>query len=262
MRFPWVAAVLEREAADLLRNRLLLLSILGPPIVIVVGPVILGKLVAGRPLPAGLTTALVEGRPEWAALSPGDLATAYSFQQFLLFFLMLPAFIPLSIATFSIIGEKQSRTLEAVLATPIRTAELLAGKAIAAAVPGIAGGLLAYLAFAGLVRALYGPALFAIVSAPDWLAATFLLGPAIALLSVVLGVLVSARANDPRTAQQIGAVIVVPLVAVVIAQAAGRVLVDATGYGLAAGAVLVLAIAGLRAGTWLFAREAILTRWR
>ncbi|HZL14885.1 MAG TPA: ABC transporter permease, partial [Verrucomicrobiae bacterium] len=80
--------------------------------------------------------------------------------------------------------------------------------------------------------------------------------------SVVLGILVSARANDPRTAQQIGAVIVVPLVAVVIAQAAGRFLVDATGYGLAAVAVLLLALAGLRAGTWLFAREAILTRWR
>ncbi len=262
MRIAWVAAVLEREAAELLRNRLLLLSILGPPIVIVVGPVVLGKLVAGRLLPAGLTSALVAERPDWAALSLSDLAAAYSFQQFLLFFLMLPAFIPLSIATFSIIGEKQSRTLEAVLATPIRTAELLAGKAIAAAVPGIAGGLIAYLGFAGLVRALYGPALFAIVSAPDWLAATFLLGPAIALLSVVLGVLVSARANDPRTAQQIGAVIVVPLVAVVIAQAAGRLLVDATGYGLAAVAVLALALAGLRAGTWLFAREAILTRWR
>jgi hypothetical protein len=48
----------------------------------------------------------------------------------------------------------------------------------------------------------------------------------------------------------------------VIAQAAGRFLVDATGYGLAAGAVLLIALAGLRAGSWLFAREAILTRWR
>lgn len=262
MRAALVAAVLEREVAELLRNRLLLLSILAPPIVIVVGPVILGKLVTGRPLPVVIAAPLIASRPAWAALSPNDLAAAYSFQQFLLFFLMLPAFIPLSIATFSIIGEKQSRTLEAVLATPIRTAELLAGKAIAAAVPGIAGGLIAYVAFVGLVHGLYGPALFAIVSAPDWLAATFLLGPAVAMLSVVLGILVSSRANDPRTAQQVGAVIVVPLVAAVIAQAAGRFLVDATGYSLAAAAVLLVALAGLRAGSWLFAREAILTRWR
>jgi len=41
-----------------------------------------------------------------------------------------------------------------------------------------------------------------------------------------------------------------------------RFLVDATGYSLAAGAVLLIALAGLRAGSWLFAREAILTRWR
>ena len=84
----------------------------------------------------------------------------------------------------------------------------------------------------------------------------------VALLSVVLGVLVGARANDPRTAQQVGAVIVVPLVGAVIAQAAGRFLVDATGYALAALVVLLIATAGLRAGSWLFAREAILTRWR
>ena len=33
----------------------------------------------------------------------------------------MPAYIPLSIATFSIIGEKQARSLEPVLAAPIRT---------------------------------------------------------------------------------------------------------------------------------------------
>ena len=48
----------------------------------------------------------------------------------------MPAYIPLSIATFIIIGEKQARSLEPVLAAPIRTVELLAGKAIAALVPG------------------------------------------------------------------------------------------------------------------------------
>ena len=63
MRIAWVVAVLEREIAELLRNRLLLLSILGPPLVIVIGPVILGKVVAGRPLPAGLVAALLAGRP-------------------------------------------------------------------------------------------------------------------------------------------------------------------------------------------------------
>ena len=41
-----------------------------------------------------------------------------------------------------------------------------------------------------------------------------------------------------------------------------RFLVDATGHSLAALAVVLIALAGLRAGSWLFAREAILTQWR
>ncbi len=257
-----VRTILDREVAELLKNRLLLGSILVPPFVLVVAPVILGKLVGGRPLPPEIASAILASRPDWAGLSQTDLTAAYGFQQFLLFFLMLPAFIPLSIATFSIIGEKQSRSLEAVLATPIRTSELLAGKAIAAVGPGIAGGLIAYLAFVSLVGVLYGPALAGVVAAPDWLVATFALGPAIALLAVVLGILVSSRASDPRTAQQVGSVIVVPLVGAVVAQASGKVVLGPVGYALAAGFVLIVSLIGLRVGVWLFDRESILTRWR
>lgn len=82
----------------------------------------------------------------------------------------MPAYIPLSIATFSIIGEKQARTLEPLLAAPVRTVELLAGKAIAALVPGVLAGWLTYLAFASLASVVYGPNLFGVVTDPSWLA--------------------------------------------------------------------------------------------
>ena len=59
-------------------------------------------------------------------------------------FLLMPATVPLAIASYSIVGEKQTRSLEAVLATPIRTTELLAGKAVAALVPGILAAWAAY----------------------------------------------------------------------------------------------------------------------
>ena len=98
-------------------------------------------VVGERALPPELATQVLAQRPEWAAFTPAELAGAFAVQQFLAFFLLMPAYIPLSIATFSIIGEKQARTLEPVLATPIRTVELLAGKAIAALVPGVAGRL-------------------------------------------------------------------------------------------------------------------------
>jgi ABC-2 type transport system permease protein len=174
----------------------------------------------------------------------------------------MPAYIPLSIATFSIIGEKQARSLEPVLAAPIRTVELLAGKALAAAIPGILAGWVTYVVFVALATLVYGPALIGVVTDPSWLAGVFLLGPAVGLASVVAGVIVSARVNDARVAQQIGGVIIVPIVAIVLIQATGTLIVGATGYALLALIVLVVSLIGLRIGVRLFDREAILTRWR
>jgi len=174
----------------------------------------------------------------------------------------MPAYIPLSIATFSIIGEKQARSLEPVLAAPIRTVELLAGKAIAALVPGVLAGWVTYVTFVLLASVVYGRALFGVVTDGSWLAGVFLLGPAVGLSSVVAGVIVSARVNDPRVAQQIGGVVIVPIVGLVLVQATGTLLVGPTGYVLLTLIVLVLSLVGLRIGVRLFDREAILTRWR
>ena len=160
----------------------------------------------------------------------------------------MPAYIPLSIATFSIIGEKQARSLEPVLAAPIRTVELLAGKAIAALVPGVLAGWVTYLVFVALASIVYGPTLLGVVTDSSWLVGVFVLGPAVGLSSVVAGVIVSARVNDPRVAQQIGGIIIVPIIAVILLQATGTVLVGATGYFILAVIVTIVSLVGLRIG--------------
>ena len=262
MRTRIVTTVLRREWSETLRNRLLMSTILIPPMILTIAPLALAGVVGERALPPELATSVLAQRPEWASFTAAELAGAFAVQQFLVFFLLMPAYIPLSIATFSIIGEKQARTLEPVLATPIRTVELLAGKTIAALVPGVLAGWVTYVVFVALASLVYGPHLFGVVTDPSWLAGVFLLGPAVGLSSVVAGVVVSARVNDPRVAQQIGGIIVVPLIAVTLLQATGTVLVGAAGYVLMTVMVLGISLIGLRAGVALFDREAILTRWR
>jgi ABC-2 type transport system permease protein len=262
MRASVVWTILRREWMETLRNRLLLSTILVPPVLLTVAPIILAGAVGERALPADLARQILTQKPEWASFSPSELAGAFAVQQFLVFFLLMPAYIPLSIATFSIIGEKQARSLEPVLAAPIRTVELLAGKAIAALVPGVLAGWATYVVFVALASVVYGPHLFGVVTDPSWLAGVFLLGPAVGLASVVSGVIVSSRVNDPRVAQQIGGVIIVPIVGLVLAQASGTILVGAAGYAVMTVVVMVVALAGLRIGVRLFDREAILTRWR
>ena len=262
MRRSIVWTVLQREWFETVRNRLLMSTILIPPILLTVAPLLLSAAVGQSALPPELAEQVIQQRPEWASFTPGELAGAFAVQQFLVFFLLMPAYIPLSIATFSIIGEKQARSLEPVLATPIRTSELLAGKAVAALVPGVLAGWVTYVIFVVLASVVYGPALFGVVTDPSWLAGVFLLGPAVGLSSVVAGVIVSARVNDPRAAQQIGGVVIVPVVALTLLQATGTLLVGAPGYVLLSIIVLAVSIVGLRIGVRLFDREAILTRWR
>jgi ABC-2 type transport system permease protein len=257
-----VLAVVTRDWEETLRNRLLLATILVPPVVLTIVPLIVGGVVTGHPLPAGVARQAIAQRPEWASLNPGELTAAFGIQQFLVFFLMMPAYIPLSIASYSIIGEKTSRSLEAVLATPIRTIELLAGKAISALLPGVVVGWLTYVALIGLTAMLYSPGLVGVVTDDSWLAGVFLLGPAIGLASVVAGVIVSARVSDPRTAQQIGGIIIVPLVGVAVIQASATVLFGGPSYALGALIVLIISLMGLVLGARLFGRETILTRWR
>jgi ABC-2 type transport system permease protein len=110
MRAGIVWTVLRREWYETVRNRLLMSTIILPPILLTVAPIVLASAVGERALPPELAHQVLEQRPEWSSFTPAELAGAFAVQQFLVFFLLMPAYIPLSIATFSIIGEKQARS--------------------------------------------------------------------------------------------------------------------------------------------------------
>ena len=62
------------------------------------------------------------------------------------------------------------------------------------------------------------PRLTRFVFSDVWIPAMLTLVPLICLLSVLLGIVVSSRVNDPRTAQQIGGFVVIPIIAIAVAQ--------------------------------------------
>jgi ABC-2 type transport system permease protein len=256
-----VAAVVRREAREVLRNRVLLAAIAVPPVILTVLPLVIG-IAGGRTLPPDVVAQVVAARPDWAAMTPAQVSAAVSLQQMVVIFMLMPAYIPLAIASYSIVGEKQSRSLEAVLATPIETTDLLFGKAVAALVPGVAAVWLAFAALLGASGLVLGPLVAGIVTGPVWLASVFALGPAIGLVSVVAGVAISSRVNDPRAAQQVATVVILPIVGLFAAQTAGSGVPDSRTYLEAAAVVAAVGFVGLRAGVRLFGRETILTRWR
>lgn len=197
------------------------------------------------------------------SLSDLDCAQFLLLQQFMVLFLMMPAIIPVTIASYSIVGEKNTHTLEPLLATPITTGQLLAGKALAAAIPAIAASLVSFFIFAtGTYFLASSPAVALQLFSPLWLIGIFVVGPLLSLAGVSLAVMISSRVNEPRAAEQLSALIILPVMAMFIGQLAGAVSINQNFLLTLAGALIVADVTLLYFATRLFQRENILTRWK
>jgi hypothetical protein len=89
-----------------------------------------------------------------------------------------------------------------------------------------------------------------------------LVGPAAALVSLQLALMVSSRVNDARTAQQFGVLIVLPLAGLLVAQFLGALWLSPAALASIGLGLLALWGALMAASVVLFQRETILTRWR
>ncbi|WP_448595942.1 ABC transporter permease [Thermoflexus hugenholtzii] len=266
MAWSRIAAIAEKEVHEALRNRYVLMLLITLPIAFAALPVV--SLLSIRGLPASPPSETSRGLPpalarRLAGLSPREQLEVFLTSQFMPILWIAPLALPMTIATYSVVGEKREKALEPLLATPITTVELLAGKALAAAAPGIALSGLTYLLMVGAagIIGLSAPAFRVLWGPTAWLQVLGI-SPLLTLLATLLGLSVSSRVNDPRLAEQIGMIVVLPLLGLIIAQSMGVLWLSGTlllGVALflltADGLLLALAVA-------LFERETILTRWR
>lgn len=261
-----VRTIVRKEWAEIFKNRLVLFTVAFLPLVLTAIPLLM--LFFTRNLDASMMSELNNSQDvmqlfgeQCAGLDEADCAQYYLLSIFTLMFMILPIAIPVTIAAYSIVGEKTTRTLEPLLATPITTAELLAGKALAAIVPAIIATWLSFAIYLLGVRLLASPAVFARVLEPGLLLAIAVLGPLLALLAVGFAILISSRVSDPRVAEQLSALIILPLILLVVGQATGLILINRQVILLM---VVVVALADavlLYLSVRLFQRETILTRW-
>lgn len=192
-----------------------------------------------------------------------DCVQIFMMNQFMIMFLMMPLMIPVAIAAYSIVGEKTTRSLEPLLASPITTLELLTGKALASALPAIVITWLCFAVFI-LLMPLVGASqgVITYVTGPIWIIAIIIIGPLMAIASVNLAVIISSRVNDPRVAEQMAGVLIIPLLAVLFGQLAGIVILDMRLMIISIFSMIILDIILILLGSRLFQRETILTRWK
>jgi len=264
-----VLALLEKELADLRQNPALFVpaaltgffSILLPFIVAIIVPQVAGERLSDSS-DFQIAIEMYRNEPSVQGLDPEGAVQAWIFQQFLVLLVLTPVAGSMSVAAYSVIGEKQARTLEPLLATPLTTFELLAAKVLGSLVPALLLTLTCFGLYVGGVALLAQPGVFRVLFTPRSLGIVFLLGPLAALAALQLAVCVSSRVNDARSAQQIGALIILPIAGLLVMQLTGSFQLTAPVIAL-----LALALGGVNTvlmlvGIALFDRESILTRWK
>lgn len=254
--------VLRKELMEIVRNKLLLASLIPLPLIFVAIPLAVVYFSRGQPVHQDEVEMYRRLSPALGQMDPSEIMQIVVVGQTMFMMLLTPVIAPMTIATFSIIGEKQARSLEPLLATPVRTWELLLGKALAAVIPAVVATWISYLILIVGMALIASPAVLASVAAPMWVLAMVVLVPLLAILAVNLGVLISSRVNDTRVAQQAGGMLVLPLVGLGIAQTAGAIMYDVPMFALGAAAIAALDVLILVATVRLFQRETILTRWK
>jgi ABC-2 type transport system permease protein len=263
-----IKTIIWKEWAEVFKNRLVIFTVIFLPLLMTAIP--LGIIYSTRGTSSATGNAINSQLPSemTRSMCPNGLSGSDCFQvfmvsEFMMLFMLVPVAIPVTIAAYSIVGEKTTRSLEPLLATPITTVELLVGKCLAAVIPAILATYAAFGIFAiGTWMIVPNRLLLLALLDTRWLIAIFIVGPLLALLAVAFSLMVSSRVNDPRVAEQISMIIILPVLGGFFGQVAGLFVLNKEIISIVAVVMLALDVLMIYFATRVFQREQILTRWK
>jgi ABC-type Na+ efflux pump permease subunit len=230
--------VIRKEFREYRRNRFILITMAALPIVLL-------SILAAE------TFALPEG------ISEADLRRPVG--EALLFLQLIPVMLPTTIAAYAVMGEREQRTLEPVLTTPVTDRELLGGKALAAVIPAVAISWLLFAVYVGLAEIFAPHVVVSQIWTVDQGVAMLLLAPALAGFAISVGIIVSLRSSDFRVAQQLAVLAAAPVI-VFVALITFRVVDPSVElYAGAAAVVFLVDVVCWRFGVRMFSRERLIT---
>jgi ABC-2 type transport system permease protein len=137
-------------------------------------------------------------------------------------FLIMPLMFSSVVGADSFVGERERKTMEALLYSPATDMELFFGKILAAVIPAITLSWMTYLIYIVVVNAgsfnLFGRVWFPLA---PWWPMMFWVTPAFALFGISATVIISARVKTFMEAYQLTGSLVIVVLALVVGQATG-----------------------------------------
>jgi ABC-type Na+ efflux pump permease subunit len=231
MNWRRIRAVIRKDLKEVLGNRMVVLPMMVVPVLIgIVMPAVLTYLAlhadAAYIQGADLIERIIPHYPVPETLTEMPARITYVFLNFsfIPLFMLIPIMVSSIIAANSVVGEKERKTLETLLYTPITNREFLVAKELAAFLPAI---VIAFASFAGYFVVANAISLASVdilmVRSPVWIPSLLLLTPSVSLLGLGVALMVSLRAKSFMEAQQMSALIVIPFVVLMIVQLTGLV---------------------------------------
>ncbi len=251
-----VFVILRKEFIEIVQQRILLFSIILPPLLFTVIPLFVLQLGGNGSRASSLKVPSLQG------LTLHEYTQGLVGTEFSNLYILLSMIVPSIIAAYSIIGEKNNRTLEPVLATPVRRWQLLAGKILAALLPAVivtwmSGGL-----FIAELAIFTDANVVSHVVTAGWLILFLASTPLLGLIAVAIMTAISSRVNDTRTAQQLSVWAVVPVIGIILGELSGQFELTVLVAVIATIILIPIAILLTWGAAQLFQRETILTRWK
>lgn len=226
-------AIIKKDLIDIWRSKPLMITMIIIPFLF---SVIFPALVVGSALLFDLEKIAGEDEMKiidsFIASSLGDTVSSLTIEQqivfifinFLLptFFLLVPIITAMTTAANSFVGEKEKRTFESLLLSPISIKSLYISKVIGSFIPPFLVSIVSFVICGIVINSLAYP-LFGelIFPSANWVALIVGLSPMLILLVVLINIFISAKAKTYQEAQNIGGVIVLPVVAMLIGQVSG-----------------------------------------
>jgi ABC-type transport system involved in multi-copper enzyme maturation permease subunit len=176
-------------------------------------------------------------------------------------FLILPLMFSSIVGAESFVGEKERKTLEALLYSPASDRELFLAKMIAAVVPALMLTVLCFAAYTLVLNVVGWPTMGRIwFPLPHWWPLILWVSPAVSTLGMAATVIVSTRVSTFMEAYQFSGALVLPLVILMIGQIAGLISLSVAlmlGVGLL---IWVLDAVLIRVGLRIFRRSQLMSR--
>ncbi len=186
------------------------------------------------------------------------LISSFSF-----WFVIGAAILPISIASYSLIGEKVEKSLEPLLATPVMDEEILIGKGLAAFIPSIVSNYIGAAIFMFLID-LFTYDKLKYLYFPNWNMAIILLilSPLVCILDIGVNVIISSRFSDVRSAQQLGMLMILPFGVIYVLAEMSVISLTTQNLLILSTVVIILDLIFLYIAKSTFQREEILTKWK